>query len=142
MSAARAPAEISIVIPAVDSPALLTKTLAALERQPRPGALEILVVDRLAPDLVLVDQLSYAATVALHALGRPFASFHPGHPSGIPGAGELFGLPHTFPSPLPVHPDEVARLHATCVETAASFTAAWNGVVCSCTCWRSESSVF
>src|SRR5947209_10641509 len=79
------------------------------------------IVERLSPDLVLVDQLSYTATVALHALRRPFASFHPGHPAGIPGPGEVFGLPRAFPPPLRVHPDDVARLRATCVETTATF---------------------
>lgn len=84
------------------------------------------IVDRVSPDLVLVDQLSYTATLALHALKQPFASFHPGHPAGIPGAGEVFGLPRAFPQQLHVHPDDAQRLHAACVETTASFTAAFN----------------
>ncbi len=84
------------------------------------------IVEKLSPDLVLVDQLSYTATLALCALGRPFASFHPGHPAGIPAPGEVFGLPRTFPPPLYVHPDDMARLRATCAETTSAFTAAFN----------------
>ncbi|MDQ2870711.1 MAG: glycosyltransferase family 2 protein [Acidobacteriota bacterium] len=41
--------EISVVIPAVNSLALLRRTLAALAKQPRPEALEIVAVDRLPP---------------------------------------------------------------------------------------------
>ncbi|MEP6767880.1 MAG: glycosyltransferase [Acidobacteriota bacterium] len=41
--------EISIVIPAVNSFSLLRRTLTALTGQPRPGALEIVAVDRLPP---------------------------------------------------------------------------------------------
>ncbi|MEO8189926.1 MAG: glycosyltransferase [Acidobacteriota bacterium] len=49
MTARGSPAEISVVIPAVNSLSLLRGTLAALARQPRPGSIEVVVVDRLAP---------------------------------------------------------------------------------------------
>ncbi len=43
------PPELSVVIPAVNSFSLLRRTLAALAKQARPGALEIVAVDRLPP---------------------------------------------------------------------------------------------
>ena len=85
-----------------------------------------LIIDELSPDLVLIDQLSYTATLALYALRLPFASFHPGHPAGIPQAGKVFGLPRAFPPPLQVGGDDIARLRAACVETAETFTTAFN----------------
>ncbi|MEO6081737.1 MAG: glycosyltransferase [Umezawaea sp.] len=55
--------------------------------------------DRLRPDWYLVDQLNYAVTLALHALGLQFASFCPGHPTYLVARDDqFFGLPQLWPS--------------------------------------------
>jgi UDP:flavonoid glycosyltransferase YjiC (YdhE family) len=52
----------------------------------------------LQPDLFVVDQLSYSLTLTLHALEMPFITFCPGHPTYIPSADELFGVPYAWPA--------------------------------------------
>ena len=42
------------------------------------------IVETIAPDTVLVDQLAFGATAALRGLRVPFLSFLPGHPCQLP----------------------------------------------------------
>lgn len=87
------------------------------------------LIQRTDPDLVVVDQLSYGATLALHALGRPFASFHPGHPAAIPGLSEMFGVPAVLPPPLESREEDLARLRTACRAATITFTAAFNATL-------------
>lgn len=83
------------------------------------------------PDLIVTDQLSYSATLALHALDVPFASFHPGNPHGIPARGHPFGLPRRFSQCLGVVPAQCENLRALCMETEQRFTVAFNTALAS-----------
>ena len=78
------------------------------------------------PDLVLADHLAFGATLALRALGRRFASVAPGHPSSIPSAGEVYGLPPAWPSALVPTARDVDRLRTRSIEVTREFTDAYN----------------
>ncbi|MFJ8624881.1 glycosyltransferase [Kitasatospora sp. NPDC093550] len=79
---------------------------------------------RLRPDWYLVDQLAYAATLALHCLGLPYATFCPGHPSYLPASPDAhFGLPYAWPAALKPAPADLDRLRAAVAANDAAFTA-------------------
>ncbi len=78
------------------------------------------------PDVVAADQLAFGATLALRALERPYVAFHPGHPSAIPGPGELFGFPHLRPRELDAGEAELAQLWRLCAEVSDRFTDTFN----------------
>lgn len=84
------------------------------------------ILDEVEPELVVSDQLAFGATLALRALERPYVSLHPGHPTAIPGPGELFGFPSLRPRELPAPPDELAALWTLCAEVSDRFTRAFN----------------
>lgn len=84
------------------------------------GALD----ERLRPDWYVVDQLSYAATLALHCLGVPYATYCPGHPTYVPaGPGAWFGVPYEWPRALRPDPYELDGLRAVARENDQAFTA-------------------
>jgi MGT family glycosyltransferase len=98
----------------------------------RPAA----VTERLAgilaqagPTLVVSDQLAFGVTLALRALEQPYVSFHPGHPSAIPGPGEVYGFPTSRPAEFRAPEDELAELRRLCVEVAARFTLEFNSTL-------------
>ncbi|MEU8516405.1 glycosyltransferase [Kitasatospora sp. NPDC048722] len=81
---------------------------------------------QLHPDWYLVDQLSYSATLALHCLGLPYATFCPGHPSYLPASPDAhFGLPYAWPDILRPAPADLDRLRAAVAANDAAFTAAF-----------------
>lgn len=84
------------------------------------------ILDELRPELVVSDQLAYGASVALRAIGRPFASFLPGHPSQLPLPGETFGVPPRFPPGLAPTAAELTALRSLAAEVARDFTHAFN----------------
>ena len=69
---------------------------------------EILLEER--PDVVLSDQISFGATVALRALGVRYASFVTGHPASVPGEGELYRYPHLHPPGFTADAGDLAEL--------------------------------
>lgn len=75
-----------------------------------------------APDAILVDHLAFAVTMALTAGSIPFTTFVPGHPTQLPAAGELYGMPTAWPSCI--HPSEpdLAMLRTECATVTAEFT--------------------
>ncbi|GAC1330520.1 MAG: hypothetical protein NVSMB22_22700 [Chloroflexota bacterium] len=87
------------------------------------------ILQEVQPTWVLVDQLSFSATLALHALRTPFVSFHPGNPAALPTPGRYFGLPHRVPEVLGVAPADLATLEKVCRDTAQRFTDAFNAVL-------------
>lgn len=89
------------------------------------------VVDLVAPDAVLVDQLAFGATAALRGLGVPFFSFLPGHPCQLPTRGQPFGYPALRPPAFSAPAGELASLKQLCTEVGAEFTAAYNAVTAS-----------
>jgi UDP:flavonoid glycosyltransferase YjiC (YdhE family) len=81
------------------------------------------ILDELDPDVVVSDQLAYGASLALRALERPYASLLPGHPTALPGPGEVFGLPPYFPAAIRVEPEELAAHRRLCLEVSNRFAA-------------------
>ncbi|KES08740.1 UDP-glucuronosyl/UDP-glucosyltransferase [Streptomyces toyocaensis] len=78
---------------------------------------------RLRPDWYVVDQLAYAATLALHCLGVPYASYCPGHPGYVlSGPGSFFGLPHDWPEAVRPAPSPLATLRAAVRDNDRAFT--------------------
>lgn len=87
------------------------------------------IVDRIAPDTVIVDQLAFGATAALRGLRVPFLSFLPGHPCQLPAPGDVFGYPELRPPGFEAPPGALRALRELCTEVASEFTAAYNAVV-------------
>ncbi|MCS7477534.1 glycosyltransferase [Umezawaea endophytica] len=106
-------------------PALLTQTAhrrADVLASPEEVLADVAALhERLRPDWYLVDQLNYAATLALHALGLPYASFCPGHPTYLVARDDqYFGLPQLWPSA--VAPTDLAELREATRLTDLRFT--------------------
>ncbi|AUG75897.1 UDP-glucuronosyl/UDP-glucosyltransferase [Kitasatospora sp. MMS16-BH015] len=79
---------------------------------------------RLRPDWYLVDQLSYSATLALHGLALPYATFCPGHPSYLPASADAyFGFPYAWPDALRPSAEDLERLRGAAAANDAAFTA-------------------
>ncbi|MEU0797707.1 glycosyltransferase [Amycolatopsis sp. NPDC005961] len=79
--------------------------------------------ERLRPDWYLVDQLAYAVTLAVYALGRRWAAFCPGHPSYVlEGAGRFFGLPPYWPRSIRPADGELDRLRSEAEANDRTFT--------------------
>ena len=58
-----------------------------------------------------------APDVALHALGIDAASIVLGHPTALPAAGELYGLPSVWPRAIAPSPRESSRSSTRSVRT-------------------------
>ncbi|MEW2252433.1 glycosyltransferase [Streptomyces sp. NPDC006975] len=81
------------------------------------------VDDRLRPDWYVVDQLSYAATLALHCLGLPYATFCPGHPTYVlSGPDALFGVPYAWPDAVRPPVSRLTELRSTAETNDRLFT--------------------
>ena len=83
----------------------------------------------LEPEEVLVDHIAFGSTLAMYAIGEPFTTLVPGHPSQLPVDDERYGIPQTWPDyldPEPQQLEEVARLVDT---VTAKFTARWNAAL-------------
>ncbi|MGW1771295.1 glycosyltransferase [Streptomyces sp. NPDC002104] len=75
-------------------------------------------------DWYVVDQLSYAVTLALHCLDLPYATFCPGHPSYLPAApGSLFGVPYAWPKAVRPNDTDLRTLRGVAQANDSSFTA-------------------
>ncbi|MBM3677295.1 MAG: glycosyltransferase family 1 protein [Actinobacteria bacterium] len=86
------------------------------------------IVETVAPDTVLVDQLSFGATAALRGLRVPFLSFLPGHPCQLPVRGETYGYPELRPPSFAPPAAALRSLKTLCIDVASEFTAAYNAV--------------
>lgn len=87
------------------------------------------LADAEAPDLFIVDQLSYAVTLALTCLRLPFVTFCPGHPTYVPRGEQLFGVPYAWPRAFDVADAEIKHLRAVAAETRDRFTSIFNEIV-------------
>jgi len=83
------------------------------------------IVDDVRPELVLSDQLSFGASLALRALGVPYTSFLPGHPCQVPPPGQPFGYPSRRPAGF-AEEHELAGLRALCDRAARVFARRFN----------------
>ncbi|WP_329493121.1 glycosyltransferase [Kitasatospora herbaricolor] len=85
--------------------------------------------EELRPDWYLVDQLSYSATLALHCLDLPYATFCPGHPSYLPTTPDAwFGLPYAWPEALRPAAADLDRLRTAAAANDTAFTDAFQAV--------------
>ena len=87
------------------------------------------IVADVRPTLIVSDQLAFGATLALRALEQPHVSFHPGHPSAIPGAGELYGFPSHRPEQFRADAKELADLRRLCAVVSERFTDTFNATL-------------
>ncbi|MCY0963125.1 glycosyltransferase [Streptomyces sp. H27-H5] len=75
-------------------------------------------------DWYVVDQLSYAVTLALHCLDLPYATFCPGHPSYLPAAPDaLFGVPYAWPQAVRPSAADLQTLRGKARANERSFNA-------------------
>ena len=77
---------------------------------------------RHSPELWVVDQLSYGATLAMKCLKLPFITFCPPHPFSIPPAAGLFGVPVRWPTAFRPDPDKMAVVEQAATEARHFFT--------------------
>ncbi len=87
------------------------------------------VVDRIGPDVVVVDHLAFSARIGLVAGGVPYAGVVLGHPTALPVAGEIYGVPPVWPAAFDVEPEAFDRLEALGTEVTATFTEEWNAAL-------------
>ncbi len=80
----------------------------------------------LDPDDVLVDHVSFGSTLAMHAIGRPYITLVPGHPSQLPVGAERYGIPAHWPSCLAPDALELDELERLVDRVTRAFTDRWN----------------
>lgn len=113
--------------------AVATIRFQAVERerdllwQPERVARDIIdLVDRLRPDDVLVDHVSFGSTLGMYASGRAFTTLVPGHPSQLPVGDERYGVPSSWPQCLLPDREEIDALATLGDRVASTFTRRWN----------------
>lgn len=84
------------------------------------------IVAAVEPDTILVDHLSFGATLALRAAGIPYGDVVLGHPRQLPVDGETYGVPGAWPSAIAADPRELEDLVGVGRRVADSFTDAYN----------------
>lgn len=86
------------------------------------------IVEELNPATIVVDHLAFSARLALVAAGREHIDVVLGHPTAlpIPGAGEVYGLPPTWPAAFNPSEQQIEDLRALCEKVSESFTNEWN----------------
>ena len=84
------------------------------------------IVERVAPDHVVVDHLAFSARLALTAAGVHHGDVVLGHPTALTVGEEVYGYPPAWPRRL--HPDAVALadLRRRCEQVRDTFTGRWN----------------
>jgi MGT family glycosyltransferase len=81
------------------------------------------IVEQVQPDRVAVDHVAFGARAALHAMGLGCATVVLGHPSALPTADEIYGLPDEWPSAMRPSDDELADLHVRCRAAVGELSA-------------------
>ena len=95
--------------------------------QPERVAVDIgRLVERLDPDEVLVDHVSFGSTLGMYATGRPFATLVPGHPSQLPVGDERYGVPGTWPTCIRPGRGDLDELRALADRVEGAFTGRFN----------------
>ncbi len=87
------------------------------------------IIADVEPDRVLVDHVAFGARLALHALGVDAASIVLGHPTALPAAGELYGLPPAWPRAIKPSAEDLAELQSICAESTRDLTDTSNAVL-------------
>ena len=87
------------------------------------------LADQERPDLLVVDQLSYAVSLALYCLRLPFITYCPGHPTYIPRGDQIFGVPYAWPREFRIPLQELERLREVAMQVDRQFTEIFNAVI-------------
>jgi zeaxanthin glucosyltransferase len=126
-------ASIKRFLEATQKGALDTIKYQAMQRQidllwqPEQVVRSIMALHReLEPDEVLVDQVSFGSTLAMYALGKPFITLVPGHPSQLPVGDERYGIPAEWPSCLRPNPEQLREVERLADAVTIAFTDRWN----------------
>ncbi|MEU9735937.1 glycosyltransferase [Streptomyces sp. NPDC048002] len=83
--------------------------------------------ERLRPDWYVVDQLSYAVTLALHCLRLRYATFCPGHPTYVlSDQDSYFGVPYDWPGTLRPDRARLSELLDVARDNDRAFTSAFD----------------
>jgi len=85
--------------------------------------------ERIDPDHVLVDHVSFGSTLAMYASGRPFVSLVPGHPSQLPAGDQRYGVPARWPAAFDPPAAELTDLEALVDRVGRRFTDRWNAAL-------------
>lgn len=80
------------------------------------------ILDQIRPDRVVVDHVAFGARLALHALGLHPATMVLGHPSALPGAGEVYGLPPVWPVAMRPSDSDVEDLKRRCLASVEELS--------------------
>ena len=87
------------------------------------------LVERLQPSAVLVDHLCVAARLGLFAANVRTWTLVPGHPSQLPGPGEIYGYPTSWPDWVRPDPDGLRELRQRCETTSRMMADTGNRIV-------------
>ena len=87
------------------------------------------LADQERPDLFVVDQLSYAVSLALYCLSLPFITFCPGHPTYVPHGDQIFGVPYAWPREFRIPLQELQKLREVAAQTDRQFTEIFNAII-------------
>ncbi len=84
------------------------------------------LVERHAPDSILIDHLAFGATIGLRALGVHYGDVVLGHPTALPVGGETYGVPSAWPAAVTPDHLELESLRAVARGVTEAFTVAYN----------------
>ncbi len=90
--------------------------------------LEVLY-EELKPELWIVDQLSFGATLALTGMKQKFITFCAPHPSAISAPGELYGVPRRWPEGFALDNASLSKLKSAALENDRLFTSEFNRIL-------------
>jgi zeaxanthin glucosyltransferase len=115
---------------------IATMRRQALDRErdllwrPEQVAIEVArLCDEIEPERVIVDHVSFASTLAMYAIERPFTTVVPGHPSQLPVGSERYGVPEVWPLRICPDPHELADLDLLVDRVTRIFTERWNAAL-------------
>ncbi|TIH40895.1 nucleotide disphospho-sugar-binding domain-containing protein [Subtercola vilae] len=87
------------------------------------------VVQRVAPDQIVVDHLAFGARLGLDAAGISYGDVVLGHPVALPVGDEVYGHPPFWPTAFTPRQDELGELRALNESIRDAFTAQWNAAL-------------
>jgi UDP:flavonoid glycosyltransferase YjiC (YdhE family) len=80
------------------------------------------IVDDVRPDDIVVDHLAFAATIGLRAMGRSYADVVLGHPTALPIADEIYGVPSAWPAAISTNTIKLDHLRELAKGVSRAFT--------------------
>ncbi|KQP53836.1 glycosyltransferase [Agreia sp. Leaf283] len=102
------------------------RTTDLLWRPVETASAVLAVIEKVRPDAVIVDHLAFTARLALQAAGVAHADVVLGHPTALPIADEVYGLPASWPRAFSPDSEGLDRLRLRCEAVRDRFTGQWN----------------